>query len=119
MLDSRASIHTDSKAFRDMHRRVCAKIAGRKSRPYTRWRNGDLAAQWGKMLVTRGCDTVRVIWIKGHTGGRHEEWGLARAQEDGNRDADEAAELAPKRIPGSERAAEHGNLGDCQARAPV
>ena len=36
-------IWTDSKCFRNMHKKVAAKIAGAKVQPFARMRNGDLA----------------------------------------------------------------------------
>ena len=59
MKHKRVTIYTDSKAFMFMHRRVCAKIAGRKVLPFAKWPNGDLAKEWHVMLLRRGGGSMR------------------------------------------------------------
>ena len=54
----RVAIQTDSKACVCMHRRVCAKIAGAKVKPFVKWPNGDLAKEWHDKLPAKGVDAV-------------------------------------------------------------
>ena len=43
------------------------------------------------MLRKRGPWSVRLYWVKGHTGQDYKDWGLTEEQEKGNRAADQAA----------------------------
>ena len=53
-----AHIHTDIMGFRAVHRRVCAKMAGRKTKPFVNQPNGDLAEAWYCALKAKGSHAV-------------------------------------------------------------
>ena len=92
------SIRTDSRGFRAMHRRVCAKFAGIKTRPYVTQPNGDLARVWMALMKKKGPAGLQVRWVKGHTDGKHAQWGLTDDQAEGNKEADEVAQHAIEKV---------------------